>query len=87
MGKQLSDLFKIVDKDGSYKIDPDEFEAMFRGMNFQLNKMDVQKMFDSLDFDGDGEVSMPELIADFRHCVSRDVNVLIAEQKNKEEMD
>ena len=49
--------------------------------------MDVQKMFDSLDFDGDGEVSMPELIADFRHCVSRDVNVLIAEQKNKEEMD
>lgn len=34
MGKQLSDLFKIVDKDGSYKIDPDEFEAMFRGMNF-----------------------------------------------------
>ena len=60
---------------------------MFRGMKIELNKMDIQKIFDSLDFDGDAGVSLPELIADFRHFVNRDVNVLIAEQKNKEEMD
>ena len=40
-----------------------------------------------MDFDGDGNISMPELIADFFYFVKADINVLIADQKKKEETD
>ena len=78
------DLFKRVDKDGSNEIDVDELETAFKNMRIELSKLEVHQIFDSMDFDGDKQLSMPELISDFFHFVKTDLNVLIAEQKQKE---
>lgn len=40
-----------------------------------------------MDFDGDKNISMPELISDFFYFVKTDINILIAEQKEKEKND
>ena len=73
------DFFKRVDVDGSNEVDVGELENAFRKMKIDVSKLEVHQIFNSMDFDGDKTISMPELISDFFYFVKTDVNVLIAE--------
>lgn len=62
----LKDLFKRADENSSYKIDKEDFGQMLRGLRMDdISKVDVQQLFESVDFDGSGQISLIEFKADF----------------------
>ena len=73
------DFFKRVDVDGSNEVDVHELESAFKKMKIDVSQFEVHQIFNSMDFDGDKNISMPELISDFFYFVKTDINVLIAE--------
>ena len=80
----LKDLFKRADENQSYKIDKEEFAQMLRGLRMDdVSAVDVQQLFESVDFDGSGQISLIEFKADFEAVVSTDVETLIRDNKSK----
>jgi len=58
--KTIKNLFQAVDVDGSFEIDQVELFKAFKMMGIDVNKIQTQQIFDSMDFDGDGNLSLPE---------------------------
>ena len=80
----LKDLFKRADENASYKIDKEEFGQMLRGLRMDdLSAVDVQQLFESVDFDGSGQISLIEFKADYEAVVSTDVETLVRDNKSK----
>ena len=76
--RDCKDFFGRVDEDGNRELDVDELGAAFPAMDLPLTSQQVQQIFDSIDFDGSGDVSLPEFIADFNHVVATPVEELVA---------
>eukprot|EP00933_Yihiella_yeosuensis_P068077 TRINITY_DN7335_c0_g2_i2.p1 TRINITY_DN7335_c0_g2~~TRINITY_DN7335_c0_g2_i2.p1 ORF type:complete len:920 (+),score=216.38 TRINITY_DN7335_c0_g2_i2:46-2805(+) len=58
---RVAELFKKWDTDGSGYIDKDEFAEAVVKMGFQVDRIDIDAIFDSLDADGSGDLSRSEL--------------------------
>lgn len=54
-----------------------EFKAMFQKMELNLTDIEIQKIFNSVDFDWSGKITYPEFIADFKKTVETDITTLI----------
>ncbi len=73
-GKTLKNFFAKVDIDNSNQIDIDEFKAMFQKMELtSFTDIEIQKIFNSIDFDWSGKITFPEFIADFENTVKTDI--------------
>ena len=83
--KKLEDFFMRVDVDGSQSIELPEFEQAFREMRLDFPQHQVHQIFHSMDYDGDGQITMAELREDYGHYVKTDVEVLLGEQIIKQQ--
>lgn len=69
-GNNLHDLFFAIDVDKSQKIEFNEFEKMIRSMKLSnVSSQILREIFDSIDVDGSGELTLPEIQADFNFTV------------------
>lgn len=75
----IHDLFKAVDADNSGNIDQNELFGAFVDMKLNVNRIEAFAIFESIDFDGNGDVSRAELISDFKHVTTTDVEELVRE--------
>lgn len=83
-GKTLGELFRVADNDNSNSISCSELKAVFDKMRFkEATSSVVQEIFDSVDINGSGSISLPELIADFKLVCARDVEELIRDEHSK----
>ena len=82
-GKKISDLFRIVDSDNSNSIGPQELQSMFAQMHFSVTQTQSQEIFASIDFDGNGAISMPEFMSDFRMVCASDAEELVRNEHSK----
>ena len=77
-GTSYKDFFNLVDEDGNYELSEDELASAFAAMKLGLTSQQAHQIFTSIDFDGSGDVSLPEFIADFNHVVSTPIEELVA---------
>jgi len=54
--------FKQIDQDGSGRISRDELEAALKKYNVAVNQDQIEKVLNSVDADGDGDISYPEFV-------------------------
>lgn len=54
--KQMQDLFRVIDRDGSGKLSPAELQAAIKAMGVVMSKAEVEFLVTQIDTDGDGEV-------------------------------
>ena len=52
-------------------------------MKFSITVSECQEIFDSIDIDGSGAISLPEFMADFNTCCERSEEDLIREEHAK----
>ena len=76
-GNEIRSLFKIVDVDGSCELDVDELFSMMTSMRLKVSRAQTQQIFDSIDFDGGGTISLPEFQADFNDIIRNDLDTLV----------
>lgn len=72
--RTVHELFRKIDSDHSQKIGVDEVYKLF--MDMKTEGMDhklAQEIFDSIDFDGSGQISLPEFISDFNTILDKDL--------------
>ena len=69
----LRDVFRKIDTSGDETMDLNEFKRMFTKIDDDITDHDAQLWFNTIDFDGNGEVSLPEFITDFNHYIDRTV--------------
>ena len=83
-GRTIAELFRKVDSDSSSNIGPEELYTMFKQMRFEnISSSQAQAIFDSVDFDGSGSISLPELTSDFKMVCATDIDELIRENRQK----
>lgn len=80
--KTFRDLFRHADEDGCRDLNREELYTMFKKMSLDLTKEQSDQIFSTMDFDGNGTISEPELQADFQKVVSKSIEDLIYEQKS-----
>ena len=80
-GNQIRDLFKLVDNDGNCELDVDELFSMMTQMRLNVSRAQTQQIFDSIDFDGGGTISLPEFQADFNDVIRNDLEDLIRDNQ------
>jgi Ca2+-binding EF-hand superfamily protein len=51
-------------------VDLDEFKTLFKNMNIPAVDSEIQQIFQSIDFDLDGKLTLPEFLADFKNTVA-----------------
>jgi len=59
-------IFDMIDKDGSGRMDKDEFKKFFQSQNIPYDLSEIDKIFNDLDEDGDGTIDMEEFSAKFK---------------------
>lgn len=52
-------------------------------MHFQMTNTQAQEIFASIDFDGNGSISLPEFMTDFRMVCASDVEELVRNEHTK----
>jgi Ca2+-binding EF-hand superfamily protein len=52
-------------------------------MHLKLTHNQAESIYNSIDFDGSGEISFPELISDFERTVKTDLDVLLREERER----
>ncbi|XP_022190679.2 ras and EF-hand domain-containing protein homolog [Nilaparvata lugens] len=67
---RLEDLFRSCDKKGTGLIGPDEFRELCAG--FDIGPADSDAIFEDLDHDGDGKISLNDFAWGFRNFLSLD---------------
>ena len=82
-GQTINDLFKMVDADQSFGLSIDELFGAFQEMQLNVTRAQTEQIFASIDFDGDGELSIGELIASFRDTTMSEEHILV--QRNQAE--
>lgn len=77
-------MFKLVDVDSSAKIEVNELYSMLQQMKLNVNLTQTHAIFDSIDFDGNGKLSLPEFQSDFKNVISSSLEdlLLINRQEN-----
>lgn len=87
-GNNLQDLFQAIDVDKSQKIEFSEFEKMIRSMKISFNgsQQIMREIFDSIDVDGSGELTLPEIQADFNFTVQTSVEQLLMQNQSNKKM-
>ena len=83
-GKTIMDLFRRVDTDNSNLVEVDEMKEAFDAMKLNVSRSQISQIFDSIDFDRNEGLSMPELISDFNTTIEKSAESLIAEQRHRE---
>lgn len=61
--KQISDAFKVFDKDKSGTITADEIRAVLRKCGEEVDEAEVEDILRRVDVDGDGKISIEEFAA------------------------
>ena len=83
-GRTIAELFRKVDSDSSSNIGPEELYTMFKQMRLEnISSSQAQAIFDSVDFDGSGSISLPEFTSDFKMVCATDIDELIRENRQK----
>jgi len=77
-------LFAKIDTSGDLSMDLEEFKTMFQKISEDVSHSDAAAWFNSIDFDGNGEVSLPEFITDFNNYNHKTLHELIMDQSNKQ---
>jgi len=60
--RALYEMFQSADKDGSGKLDHQEFTAAFKTLSYGLGDNDIQTLIALADEDGDGQIDWEEFI-------------------------
>ena len=71
--RDLRTLFQSIDKDGSGKVDREEFCSYLRVAEPKMSVEEVNTLFDAIDQDGNQEISFLEFVASM--VDSRSVNI------------
>lgn len=79
----MNELFKKIDNDKSNTIAPNELHQMFKDMQQPVTLKQSVEIFESIDFDGSGSVTMPEFMSDFKMVCFTDIEELIRDEHNK----
>ncbi len=53
---------------------------MFKEMHLDVSQSQALAIFDSIDFDGNGNISLPEFVSDFKMVCATSVEELIREE-------
>lgn len=56
---------------------------MFKQMQLDVTSQQSVAIFDSIDFDGSGEISLPEFVSDFKMVCASSLEELIREEHQK----
>jgi Ca2+-binding EF-hand superfamily protein len=79
-GRTLPDLFRKIDSDQSRNLGQEELYRMFKEMHLDVSQSQALAIFDSIDFDGNGNISLPEFVSDFKMVCATSVEELIREE-------
>ncbi len=60
---ELSELFKLVDKDGGGTISHDEFHELLHSMSVKPTSADLELIYEEIDKDGDGTIQYSEFLS------------------------
>lgn len=82
-GKRLDSLFAAVDLNQDNMVDRKEFSAMFERMKIKLTENELANLFLSIDFDMSGDISYPELSADFEKTLKTNIQTLLQHEKDR----
>lgn len=82
-GKSVRGIFELADVDRSNEIDHIEMGTLFDKMGVKLVGTELKQIFDSIDFDRSGKVSLPEFMADFQRTVQKDIVSLLQEERER----
>lgn len=61
--RDLRSLFQSIDKDGSGKVDREEFYTYLQVAEPKMTREDINTLFDAIDQDGNQEISFLEFVA------------------------
>lgn len=82
-GRTLPELFRKIDTDQSRNIGSEELFKMFKQMQLDVTSQQSIAIFDTIDFDGNGQISLPEFVSDFKMVCATSVEELIREEHQK----
>ena len=82
-GKTIDAFFRRADRDNSREIDLNEFKSLFKSMNIPMVDTEVQQIFQSVDFDLDGKLTLPEFLSDFKTTIATETQTLIEREKER----
>lgn len=75
-------MFRKVDKDSSLAIEKSELYTMLSEMGFRsINERLSNEIFESMDIDDSGSVSIAEFTAEFMQIIKTPVEILIQDSK------
>jgi hypothetical protein len=80
-------IFKAMDKDHNDDVEAEELRNAFIGMKIDVTASQAKAIFDSMDLDGNGSVSLPELQTDYNNFISKDLALLLSENSHLNEKD
>ena len=67
----------MIDADSSYGVSVDELYSAFMEMQVQVSRSQTEQVFNSIDFDNSGTISIGELISSYRDTIMSDEDVLV----------
>lgn len=82
-GRTLPELFRKIDTDQSRNIGSEELFKMFKQMQLDVTSQQSIAIFDTIDFDGNGQISLPEFVSDFKMVCATSIEELIREEHQK----
>ena len=65
----IEEFFRAIDTDLSGGVDPKEFTAALSRLSVDINEYQGREIFDTIDFDKDGTVSLEELAEDYHFVI------------------
>ena len=67
----------MIDADSSYGVSVDELYSALMEMQVQVSRSQTEQVFNSIDFDNNGTISIGELISSYRDTIISDEDVLV----------
>lgn len=67
----------MIDADSSYGVNVDELYSAFMEMQVQVSRSQTEQVFNSIDYDNNGTLSIGELISSYRDTILSDEDVLV----------
>ncbi|KAG5181716.1 yellow cameleon 2.60 [Tribonema minus] len=65
--REITEAFKVFDKDGSGSIDKEELTAIMKGLGANLSDQEIELLVREADADGDGSIDLQEFLKIMYH--------------------